>query len=603
MVKAAPPRSEIPLELTWNLETIFATDQAWEEAFTAVAAQLPALAACAGTLHQDGTTLYNALQLRDSVSQTLERMLVYANMRFHEDTRRTQYQALTDRAATLAAQFSAVIAFFVPEILAIDPATLATFFASTPDLALYQHQIDDITRARPHVRSAEVEQLLASMGELAAAPDRIFEMIDNADLPALFPQITSADGTIPLSLGNYLVLMRSQDREVRRQAFDGMHTTFKSMQNTIAATFSTQVKKNLIYARERRYDSAIAAALDAHNIPVSVYTNLTQAVEANLAPLHRYLRLRERVLGLPGDQHMYDLYVPLVANAEVEIPYELARHRVVGALSPLGQAYTEPLATGLRSRWIDVMENEGKRGGAYSWGAFGTQPFILLNYQGQLDDLYTLAHELGHSMHSYFTRQAQPYPYADYTIFLAEIASTFNEALLTQYLLNVTTDRTLRTAVVNHYVDGFRATFYRQAMFASFEQTVHARAEAGESLTPELLRSIYKDLNDRYYGGAGGVQVDELIGWEWSRIPHFYSSFYVYQYATGIAASTALARAVLTEGKPAVDRYLRLLHSGSTNYSIDLLKDAGVDMTTPAPIEAAVAEFDRAVGELESLLG
>ena len=601
MVKAVRQRAEIPVEMTWNLESIFSADEAWEARFVSTTAQLADLRGLQGTLAGSGATFYDALQLRDAVARQVEELYVYANMRFHEDTRRTHYQALTDRALALYTEFSSASAFYTPEILAIPAERLNAWYGEEPRLELYRHQIDDITRARPHVRSAEVEQVLAGTIEMATAPDRLFEMIENADLPPRFPPIQSADGEIKLSLSNYVVLLRGQDREIRRQAFESMHGTFKDFQNTIATNFSSQVKKNLFYARERRYGSALEMALDGNNIPVAVYDTLVQTVEKNLAPLHRYMRLRERVLGLTGDQHMYDLYVSLVPQAQVEIPYAEAREQVIAALGPLGQEYTTPLATGLNSRWIDVYENEGKRGGAYSSGTYTTQPFILLNYQDQMDDMFTLAHELGHSMHSLFTRQHQPYPYGDYTIFLAEIASTFNEALLTQHLLNTTTDKTLRAYIVNHHIEDLRATFYRQTLFAAFEQQVHGRAEAGEPLTPELLCAIYKDLNDRFYG-AGGVTVDDLIAWEWSRIPHFYSSFYVYQYATGLAASTALARMVLSEGQPAVDRYLRMLRSGSSRYSIDLLRDAGVDMTTPAPIEAAVAEFDRAVSELESLL-
>lgn len=601
MVKTAPPRSEIPVEMTWNLESIYPTDAAWEEDFAALAASLPQLRALQGTLGQSGPALLHALQQRDAAGITLEKLYNYASMRLHEDTRRAQYQALEDRITTLYAELSGAIAFFTPEILAIPPERLEDFYAEAEGLQAYRHLLDDITRARPHIRSAEVEQVLASMIELAGAPGSIFEMIDNADLPQRFPTIQTGEGAVKLSPANYLLLIRDADRSVRRQAFEGMYATYQGLQNTISRTFASQIKKNITLARNRNYSSSIEAALDANNIPVSVYSNLVSTVEANLAPLHRYLRLRDRVLQLKGGQHMYDIYVPLVAEADVEVPYAEAQQKVVAALAPLGLGYTDPLSTGLRSRWIDVLENEGKRSGAYSSGGYATQPFILLNYQSRLDDMFTLAHELGHSMHSLFARKTQPYHYADYTIFLAEIASTFNEALLTQYLLQTTTDKALRTSVVNHYVDGFRATFYRQTMFASFELAVHQRAEQGESLTPELLNTIYKDLNDRYYG-PGNMIIDDQIAWEWSRIPHFYSSFYVYQYATGIAASTALARAVLTEGQQAVDRYLRMLHSGSSDYSIDLLKQAGLDMMTPVPIEAAVAEFDRAVGELEALL-
>ncbi len=602
MVKTVPPRSEIPVEMTWDLESIFATDSLWEENFTFVSQQIPKLRDLQGSLMQSAQGLNQALRLRDQAAEVLGRLLVYATMRFHEDTRRVEYQALSDRAMSLAAEFNQATAFFVPEILSIPPERLEKYFTEEPALALYRHQIDEITRMRPHVRSAEVEQTLAGFTELAQGPDRTFEIFENADLPPFMPVITDEAGNeVQLTTGNYNLFMRSENRAVRQAAFDGLHGTFQKFQNTLATNFSNQVKKNLIYARERRYDSALAAALDENNIPTSVYTNLISTVNANLPALHRYLALRQKILKLDGGQHIYDLYAPLVAEAKVEIPFDEARAKVVQALGPLGAEYTAELDKGMRSRWIDVYENQGKRSGAYSWGSYGTHPFVLLNYQGQLDDMFTLAHEMGHSMHSFFTRASQPFPYADYTIFLAEIASTLNEALLTHYLLQTTEDKTVRAYVINHYLDGFRATLFRQTMFADFELQAHQRAEAGESLTPELLCSIYKTLNERYYGD-GGVVVDDLVAWEWSRIPHFYSSFYVYQYATGIAASSALARQIVSEGQSAVDRYLRLLRSGSSNYSIDLLREAGVDMTTPAPVEAAIAEFDRYVGEMESLV-
>ncbi|MBA3824901.1 MAG: oligoendopeptidase F [Ktedonobacterales bacterium] len=603
VVQTVPPRSEVPVELTWDLESIFTTDQMWEENFSYTSQQVPKLAALQGSLGQTAQALYQALRMRDQVSEVLERLIVYATMRFHEDTTRTHYQALADRALTLAAEFSAATAFFTPEILAVPQDRLDTYFGQEAGLALYRMQIDDITRMRPHMRSAEVEQVLAGFLELSQSPERVFEMLDNADLPPLMSTITDEEGhDVQLSNGSYGVFLHSTDRNVRRAAFEGLHTTFKSMQNTIGANLGNQVKKNLIIARNRRYDSALAAALDGNNIPTSVYTNLVDTVNANLPKLHRYLALRQKILKLDDGQHIYDLYAPLVAEAKVEVAFDEARDKVAQALGPLGTEYTTALADGMRSRWIDVLENQGKRGGAYSWGAFGTHPFVLLNYHNQLDDMFTLAHEMGHSMHSYFTRATQPYPYADYTIFLAEIASTLNEAMLTHYLLQTTQEPTVRAYIINHYLDGFRATLFRQTMFADFELQIHQRAEGGESLTPELLCSIYKGLNDRYYGD-GGVVVDDLIAWEWSRIPHFYSSFYVYQYATGISASAALVRGILSEGQPAVDRYLRLLRSGSSNYSIDLLRDAGVDMTTPEPVEAAIAEFDRYVGEMETLVG
>ncbi len=601
MVKTVPPRSEIPVEMTWELEAIYPTDDAWERDYASVSQQLPELARLQGTLGQSAQSLSHALHLRDDLGQIIERLYVYATMRSHEDTTRTHYQALADRSMSLIAGYSAAVAYFTPEILAIPQETLDAFLATEPQLAVYRHQLDDITRIRPHVRSAEVEEVLASFTEIFHAPGRIFGMIDDADLR--LPVIADEEGNeTQLSNGNYTLFVRSPKREVRKAAFEGMHETFKAQQNTLATILSTQVKKNIVLARTSRYDSALAMALDGNNIPVGVYTNLVETVKTKGLPaLHRYLALRERALNLGESEHIYDLYAPLVPEAKVEIPFAGATERVVQALGPLGADYTAALAHGLGSRWVDVLENQNKHSGAYSFGAYGTHPFVLLNYQGQLEDVFTLAHEMGHSMHSFYSWGTQPYPYAGYTIFLAEIASTLNEALLTHYLLQSTQDQAVRAYVVNHYLDGFRATLYRQTMFADFELQMHTRAEAGESLTPDVLCGIYRDLNQQYYGD-GGVVVDDLVAWEWSRIPHFYTSFYVYQYATGISASAALARAIVNEGQPAVDRYLTLLKSGSSDYSIDLLKRAGVDMTTPEPVEAAIAEFDQAITDLESLL-
>jgi oligoendopeptidase F len=395
------------------------------------------------------------------------------------------------------------------------------------------------------------------------------------------------------------LFLESRDRGVRETAWQTMHGTYDKYRNTMAATLAANVKRDLFTARARRYSSALEAALSPHNIPVSVYDTLIDTVHANLPTLQRYLELRKRTLGV--DQlHMYDLYVPLVADLDYKVTYEEARETVAKALEPLGDQYVRVVRDAFARRWVDVLENEGKRSGAYSWGAYGTHPFVLLNYQDKLNDMFTLAHEMGHAMHSHFTWSTQPFVYGDYTIFVAEVASTLNEALLTQYLLRTTQDRALRLYIINHYLDGFRATLFRQTLFAEFEREVHARAEAGEALTPELLCQVYKRLNDQYYAPA--AHVDDLINIEWARIPHFYSSFYVYQYATGISASAALAQQILTEGQPAVDRYLRFLSSGSSDYSIALLRDAGVDMSSPAPVQQAIDTFGRFVDEMERLV-
>ncbi len=596
-VKTLPKRSEVPVELTWDLESIYATPDAWEQDFHWVNEELPKLSAYQGRLGESAQTLYDALQLDNRISEVLGRLDVYASLRADEDTANQTNQARVGRVNMLIARASAASAFITPEILAIPQERLEGFLRDEPRLELYRHMLDELLRRKPHVRSAEVEALLAEASEVLYAPAQIFGMLNDADLK--LPVIKDSKGQdVELTKGNYILFMEDRDRRVRKEAFEGLHGTFYKQRNTVAATLNAQVKSQIFRARARRYETAREAALDANNIPVSVYDNLLTTVRQNIGPLNRYLALRKKLLGL-DELHMYDLYVPMVAEVEYRVPFEQAKETVAKALAPLGADYVEDMVRGFRSRWIDVLENEGKRGGAYSSGAYGTHPFVLLNYQENLNSMFTLAHEFGHSMHSYYTRRTQPYPYADYTIFVAEVASTLNEALLTHYLLETVTDRPLRMYVINHYLETFRSTLYRQTLFADFEHQVHALAESGEALTAETLSKIYKELNVAYYGAE--VNVDDLIEIEWARIPHFYYNFYVYQYATGISASAALAQQILSEGRPAVERYRRFLTRGSSDYSITLLRDAGVDMTSPEPVQQAIDLFARYVGEMEKL--
>ncbi len=597
-VQTLPTRSDVPVEMTWDLESIYPTPDDWEKDFNWVNDELPRLSAYEGKLSDSAQTLYEALDFDSRLSEVLGRLAVYASMRADEDTANQTNQAREARINMLGAKAGAATAFLTPEILAIPQERLEGFLSEEPRLELYRHTLDELLRRKPHVRSAEVEALLAEASETLYAPAQIFGMINDADLK--LPIIKNGKGEdVQLSKGNYILYMEDRDRRVRKDAFEGMHSTFYKQRNTLAATLNGHVKSQIFRARARRYDSAIEAALDANNIPVSVYENLLETVRNNISVLNRYLALRKKVLGLE-DLHMYDLYVPIVAEVEYKVPFEQAKETVAKALAPLGKDYVEDMVRGFNSRWIDVMENEGKRGGAYSSGAYGTHPFVLLNYQENLDNMFTLAHEFGHSMHSFYTRRTQPYPYGDYTIFVAEVASTLNEALLTHYLLETVTDKPLRMYIINHYLEGFRATLYRQTLFADFERQIHAMAEGGEALTAESLSKVYKDLNVAYYGGE--TNVDDLTEIEWARIPHFYYNFYVYQYATGISASAALAQQIVTEGQPAVERYRRFLTRGSSDYSINLLRDAGVDMTSPAPVQQALELFGRYVGEMEKLV-
>ncbi|HEU5347377.1 MAG TPA: oligoendopeptidase F [Ktedonobacterales bacterium] len=598
-MQTRPKRNEVKREDTWELESIYPTNEAWEADFARVSAMQPSLSELQGHLGDSARNLLEAFRRRDAAGDILGRLFVYAYMRLHQDSTDNTYQAMADRVTTLANDINTATAYQTPEILAIPQDRLDAFLRDEPRLQAYRHFLDEITRERPHILSAEIEGLLAQAAEIGSAPERVYEMFTTADLK--LPTVRDAAGNeVQLTQSNFVShFLEGRDRDVRRNAFEAMFGAYQSYRNTMAALLGAQVKRNIFFARARHYDSALHAALDPSNIPVSVYDNLITTVNKNLPLLHRYLRLREKLLGL-DDLHMYDLYVPMVPEVEYSADFQDAQQRVADALAPLGQEYVSVVRRGFASRWIDVYENEGKRSGAYSWGSYGTNPFMLLNYQDTMDSMFTLAHETGHSMHSYFTWRTQPYHYGSYTLFVAEVASTLNEALLTHSLLQTTTDRALRMYIINHALETFRTTLYRQTLFAEFERDMHAQAEAGEALTPESLGVIFKRLNDTYYGPV--VTVDDLIANEWARIPHFYSSFYVYQYATGISASSALAHKILTEGQPAVDRYLRFLRSGSSDYSINLLRDAGVDLSTPAPIQEALDLFGRYLDDLEALL-
>ena len=598
-MQTVPKRSEVASEVTWNLQIIFPSDEAWQDEFTRVAEMLPGIRAHQGHLGDSATTLLEALSQRDTAGEALGRVFAYAHMRLHEDSTNSTYQALADRATSLANDFNTAKAYITPELLAIAPERLDGFLSAEPRLRVYRQAIDEINRQRAHVLPAMQEELLAQAEELGNAPERIYEMFINADLT--LPTVRDEHGeAVRLTQDNYVArFLENRSRAVRQEAFTAMLGSYDSYKNALAAMLAAQVKRDIFFARAHRYASALEGALDDYAIPVSVYDNLIATVERNLPVLHRYLRLRQRLLHL-DELHMYDLYVPMVRDIEYKVDYAEAQEQVARALAPLGERYVTALREGYRTRWIDVYENEGKRAGAYSWGAYGTQPFVLLNYQGNLDSVFTLAHEMGHSMHSYFTWHTQPYPYGSYTLFVAEVASTLNEALLTHELLRTTSDPALRMYVINHALETFRTTLYRQTLFAEFERTIHERAEAGEALTPDMLNSVFKRLNEKYYGPV--VRVDDLIAVEWARIPHFYANFYVYQYATGISASAALARQILTEGEPAVQRYLRFLSSGSSRYSIDLLLEAGVDLSTPRPVQEALETFAAYLDELERLL-
>ncbi len=595
--KTLRQREDIPLEDKWKLEDIYATDDAWEQDFHRLKELTAKMSRLRGTL-ASAAGLLAALRLQDQIGELNERVFVYSRMRRDEDNRNAKYQTLTDRATGLSVEVHGATAFLAPEILDIPADRLEAFFAAEQGLELYRQALNEITRMRPHVLSAPEEELLARTGEMAQAPQNIFSMFNNADLK--LPLIRDENGKeVELTKGNYILMLESRDRRVRKDAFTAMYRAYGDYQNTISATLNASVKKDVFYARARKYGSALEASLDSDNVQAAVYDNLISAVRANLAPLHRYLALRKRALGL-DELHMYDLYTPIVQDSEFKITYPDALRRVAAGLAPLGEQYVAALQEGFDSRWIDVRESQGKTSGAYCWGAYGTHPFVLLNWQDNINNLFTVAHELGHALHSYYSDREQPYVYAGYKIFVAEVASTVNESLLMDYMLNRTEDQKEKLYLLNHYLEEFRGTVYRQTMFAEFEKIIHARVEAGEALTTEAMNKIYYDLNVAYYGPE--VTVDEDIRLEWARIPHFYTNFYVYKYATGFSAATALSQQILREGEPAVRRYLDFLKGGSSDYPLNLLRRAGVDMAKPEPVQEALQVFNRIVGEMEELL-
>ncbi|MFB5250962.1 oligoendopeptidase F [Bacillus mycoides] len=598
-VKSLPNRNEIEEANTWRLEDIFQTDAEWDKEFQAIKELLPKLTEFKGKLGDSADNLLEALQYEDEISMRLGKLYTYAHMRYDQDTTNSVYQALNDRATNLYSQVSSSTAYIVPEILSISEDTLQTFLQENRELSVYEHALEEITRQRPHVLSEAEEALLAEASEVMSASSNTFGMLNNADLK--FPSIKGEDGEeVEITHGRYIQFLESDDRRVREDAFKAVHETYGKYKNTFASTLSGAVKRNNFNARVRKYDSARQAALSNNNIPEAVYDQLIESVNDNLHLLHRYIDIRKRALGL-DELHMYDLYTPLVPEVKMNVKYEEAQEMLLKSLNVLGDEYVEILKEAYENRWVDVYENKGKRSGAYSSGAYGTNPYILMNWHDNVNNLFTLAHEFGHSVHSYYTRKTQPHVYGDYSIFVAEVASTCNEALLNDYLLKKTEDKKERLYLLNHYLEGFRGTVFRQTMFAEFEHIIHKKVQEGHAATPDMLTEIYYDLNKKYFGDA--LVIDKEIGLEWSRIPHFYYNYYVYQYATGFSAATALSKQILEEGQPAVERYINeFLKAGSSDYPIEVLKKAGVDMASPEPVKEALQVFEEKLNELEALL-
>ncbi|MCS0791713.1 oligoendopeptidase F [Cytobacillus firmus] len=598
-VKKLPARNEISPEDTWRLEDIFPSDEDWDKEYNEVQKLIPNAGKYQGRLGESAETLYEALQFQDHILSRLGKLYTYAHMRYDQDTTNSFYQSMDDKIKNLYSEAASVLAYIVPELLAEDEAKIAGFLEEKTELQLYKHSLEEINLQRPHVLSAEQESLLAQASEVLGASSNTFGMLNNADLE--FPSIKDENGEdVEITHGRFIRFLESDEQSVRHDAFKAVYETYGKFRNTFASTLSGNIKKDNFNAKIRNYESARHAALAANNIPESVYENLVNTINDNLHLLHRYVKLRKKVLGVE-ELHMYDLYTPLVKEVKMEIPYKEAKDLILKGLEPLGGDYLNILKEGFENRWVDVHENKGKRSGAYSSGTYGTNPYILMNWQDNVNNLFTLAHEFGHSVHSYYTRKYQPYPYGNYSIFVAEVASTCNEALLNDYLLKTIDDDKKRLYLLNHYLEGFRGTVFRQTMFAEFEHLIHKKAQNNEALTADSLTKEYYELNKKYFGEED-IVIDEEIGLEWSRIPHFYYNYYVYQYATGFSAATALSKQILQEGQPAVDRYIEFLKSGSSDYPIEVLKKAGVDMTSIKPIEDACKVFEEKLNEMESLL-
>ncbi len=591
-------RKDIDVKDTWNLESIYANNELWEEDYAALEKDAAEFAKLKGAIEADVSKIPAVLDAYYGLHRRLSKLSVYARMRFDQDTTDSTYQTMSAKIGSLGVKIGAASAFVEPEILSYSKEQLEAAEKENERTAYYGRKIEEMLRGQEHTLDAEKEELLAAAGDMAEAPDDIFSVLMNADMK--YPDIVLEDGThLPLTNSTYISYMESPDRAVREGAFKTLYGQIASLKNTFAAIYRGNLKQAKFYAQSRKYSSARAMYLADSNVPESVYDNLLSAVHEALPMMYRYVAVRKKVLGV-DKLHMYDVYTPIVAAQNQTYEFEQAKQMVLEALKPMGEDYLSHAREGLENRWIDIYPNKGKKGGAYSWGCYDSQPFILLNYTKNLDSVFTLIHEMGHSIHSYYSRTAQDYAYSDYKIFVAEVASTCNECLLMHDLLEKTTDKEQRKYLLNHYLDSFKGTLFRQTMFAEFEKNAHDYCAQGKPLTAEALSQMYLELNQKYFGPD--MEKDEEIAYEWMRIPHFYTPFYVYQYATGYSAAVALSAKILKEGKPAVDAYMSFLKGGESKDPIDLLKMAGVDMTTEKPVADALTLFGELVTELETLV-
>lgn len=591
-------RSEIPEKYKWDIKSLYETDDLWEEDFERAQDLVMIVSALKGTVTDDAENLLLTLETDLKLDRVLTNLYTYAKMKQDENTKDGHYQAMTSRAETLSVHAASASSYIVPEILSAETDVIWAMVDELEDLQLFKQHLDDIMRNKPHVLSASEEALLAQAGELAAAPSNIFGMLNSADLK--FPTIKDSEGNdLTLSHGNFVPTLESRDRRLRKEAFEAYYSVYEDHKNALAMMVQSEVKKNIFYSSARKHESARHASLHKNNVDVEVYDSLVDAVNEYLPAMHKYMELRKKSLGV-DELHMYDVYTPIVKNVDMKVPYDEATQTVMEAFKPLGDKYCSVVDEAFKTGWVDVYENVGKRSGAYSWGTYDSKPFILLNYHDTLDNMFTLAHEMGHSMHSYMTRETQPYVYGNYSIFLAEVASTTNEALLTNHLLETLEDGPEKLYLLNHYLESFRGTVFRQTMFAEFERDIHALVEEGQALTHDILSSHYRALNEKYYGPA--MIVDKEIDLEWARIPHFYYNFYVFQYATGFSAAVALSEKILNEGQPAVDKYLDFLSAGRSEYPLDIMEKAGADMRSGQPVRDALKKFAQLVDEMAELL-
>lgn len=597
--KELKTRDQIDKKYKWNIEAMIPDESVIAGELKSIKDEAEAYGKdFAGHLTENAETLLAAFQKRDDIWRRLEKLYVYARMRRDENNAEAKYQAMSDQCGSVIAAVSASMAFFTPELLSAPEETIVSYIDSNPELETYRFAICDTLRQKAHILTQAEENILAQMSEITGATNDVFTMLNNADIK--FGSIIDEDGDeTEVTHGNFIKFMESHDRNVRKNAYNAVYDAYKALINTIASAYNYNTKTDVVSARIRKYDSTRAAALSGDNIPAEVYDNLVAEVHKNLPSMHRYVNLRKKLLGV-DKLYMYDMYVPLIKLPETVVSFEEGLDIMRDALQPLGEEYLSKMNKGIEEGWIDVYENKGKTSGAYSFGCYDSYPYILLNYTDTLKDVFTIIHEMGHSMHSRYTRDEQPYIYGSHSIFTAEVASTVNESLLMQHLLRTEDEKEMRKYLLNMHLEEFRTTLFRQTMFAEFEDITHKAIEKGETLTAEWMCQQYEDLNAQYYGPA--VEKDDVIRYEWARIPHFYNAFYVYKYATGYSAATAISEKILKEGEPAAKDYISFLKTGESDYPIELLKIAGVDMSSPQPVQQAMETFNHLLDEFESLL-